>query len=1202
MVVNQLQRVSPIEIVARRFEKLGQEPTKNDAGYFVVSCPVEHNHANGDRRPSLHFKEIVNDDDPNDRTVAFNCFSGKCSKSEIAQALGLKINDLFSDPHSKIGLKDFLGGSEAQSALTILDFAEAKRLPLDFLMLQMDIHEDVLTYHVKDGRSYKKKGVLFPHRLPDGSLYERHKLRTKMKKQGTKSIFFFNEGDNPTGLLYGLEDLPWIKESKIAIWPEGESDRLTLRYHGFPALGVSAGAGNERQAIETTLQEVPDFLDNIQTIYIIQEKTDQAGINFPYRMQVELRKIGFTGQILRIPLRTLTGAKDPSELHCRLWDKDKPGEHERFREEFQKCLDQAKPMDYDTGEQSDRPAVDTSTIDKAIEAKDAQALIAAIPLLAQLSKQDYLPYDLKIKESFDKNLNMNNFYAALNEQRKAIAAEAIKVRQAEESDYEYERTDPEMIYHNPIIGAPVILSNFTAEIMADVITDDGAERTRSYAINAAIAGRHLSFDVSAKDLSRCEWIDEHVGARARITTGRDMKSHFINAIKYCSQPEEQFHYAHTGWRLIDDEMVYLHASGAVRQVRQVRQVKKKYLPNFSVFDEAACRDDLEVVKNVISQVSQVRQVVSSVRVSLTGPLVNYVLPTDREKMQEAIQASLRIMDLTKDTITCPLYASVWRAPLPDVNFGLHLAGQTGWGKTELVALLQQHFGASMIPKNLPGSWESTENSLEMLLFQAKDTIVVIDDFKPKGGKNEQDRLHSKADRVFRSIGNGSGRGRLTSNLEQRVERRPRCLPISTGEDVPRGESLKARCVVLLMDERITKGEAANNLLVAQRDARNGLYAQAMAGYLEWLAPQMSEIQAGWLEMLAADRARLDIGGHGRLGTNTANLLLGMKFFLQYAFEYGAISPQQAQEYYARCEEALRRVAEDATNESKQEKPSEQWRKLIAEALASKKSHLVTAKGENPGAEYGWVKSVRTVEIEGIEHEEITYRGGGTQIGWIDGEDIYLSPAAAYSAAKAMGSATGDDITTREATLRKFLVQDNLLASTGLKTTRKTITIRRSLENIQRDVLHLRVGAFYTQDSLLSELPNLPNLPNDPSEPTPQADSQPSQVEDGNENKSSDDLTNLTIDCFKHGTQPLEYDMCAKCHAEKLVLQETILQLAEEMGYPLVEVARRGTTYTYGGDVETWISKIESPLADLERMEEGLQVLKHAPMNGSKKHK
>ena len=44
----------------------------------------------------------------------------------------------------------------------------------------------------------------------------------------------------------------------------------------------------------------------------------------------------------------------------------------------------------------------------------------------------------------------------------------------------------------------------------------------------------------------------------------------------------------------------------------------------------------------------------------------------------------------------------------------------GTFKTELAALAQQHYGAGLDARHLPGSWSSMGNSLEALAFAAKD--------------------------------------------------------------------------------------------------------------------------------------------------------------------------------------------------------------------------------------------------------------------------------------------------------------------------------------------------------------------------------------------------------------------------------------------------------------------------------------------------
>jgi len=715
----------------------------------------------------------------------------------------------------------------------------------------------------------------------------------------------------------------------------------------------------------------------------------------------------------------------------------------------------------------DHRAKDTSSLEKlqleiytAIEQENIEALYtltAGIALLP-LKERTLLMSSIKKRTSnlkSDCTFSWSAFKQMI--EREVKAHQAYEITKFRKDITPYEKTSYGMIRHTEKRNT-VLISNFTAEIVADRVRDDGAVRTRSYAITAELLDRSYHFEVPAEDFAECKWVDTYMGARACITVGSSMKWHLISSIKYCSDPQEQFYYAHTGWRKIDGSMVYLHNDGCLGQVRDDHL---QDLTQACFFDVSAWEASLEREQPSMGRVGQVGQVIREASVQLTGSLSHCQFPPEREHLQQAIRASLRFMDLTDDTITMPLYAALWRSILGKVNFGMHVAGRTGMGKSEIAALIQQHFGAAMDASNLPGSWESTENSLEMLLFQAKDMLIVIDDFKPKGSKNDQERIHAKADRIFRSIGNGSARARLNGDLQQRTERRPRCMILSTGEDVPKGESLKSRAIILIMDKSITKGAASQTLNAAQNDAKNGIYAQAMAGYIEWLAPRIEIIQAQLPSLVVEVRDRFHCDGHARSNANTANLILGMRCFLQYACELGAITLQAASSYLERCKIALTEIASEAAYENMQDKPTEQWRRLLIAAITSKNAHLATSDDGNPGLEYGWVKRIRMIEREDGAYSEESFSGGGDKIGWIDGDNIYLNPECAYKVANDMGSRIGMSITISEQMLRKLLVQDNMLASTGLDSLRKTIAIRKRLRNDFRpEVLHIKKALLF----------------------------------------------------------------------------------------------------------------------------------------------
>ena len=131
-----------------------------------------------------------------------------------------------------------------------------------------------------------------------------------------------------------------------------------------------------------------------------------------------------------------------------------------------------------------------------------------------------------------------------------------------------------------------------------------------------------------------------------------------------------------------------------------------------------------------------------------------------------------------------------------------MVGPSGCFKTELAALAQQHWGAGLDSRHLPGSWSSTANANESLSFTAADALIVIDDFAPGGSQNDVARFHRDANRIFRGVGNRAGRQRMQANGELRPVRPPRCLPLSTGEETPKGHSVRGRLGIV----EVTKGD------------------------------------------------------------------------------------------------------------------------------------------------------------------------------------------------------------------------------------------------------------------------------------------------------------------------------------------------------------------------------------------------------------
>ena len=408
---------------------------------------------------------------------------------------------------------------------------------------------------------------------------------------------------------------------------------------------------------------------------------------------------------------------------------------------------------------------------------------------------------------------------------------------------------------------------------------------------------------------------------------------------------------------------------------------------------------------------------------------------------------MKILKLGRDSLLIPLFATIWRSILGDCDFGVHLAGATGVFKSELAALIQQHYGPSLDARHLPGSWQSTDNALEGLLFSGKDMVVVVDDFAPCGSSIEVSRWHKRADRVFRGQGNHSGRGRMKADGTLRPVKPPRGLVLSTGEDIPRGQSLRARVLIL----EVGQGDISTDVLTdCQKLAREGVFASALAGYIHYLAPLYAQIRVGLRKEVEAFRgSALDGNAHCRTPELLANLFLGLHYFLCYAESTGAVSHDEVEPLKKRWWAALKDAGRKQAAYQASQEPAQRFIELLTSAIGSGHAHLANRNGrwpKNKPEAWGWR------EPGGASRGE--WLSQGTRVGWIDGDDIFLDLDAAFKVAQSMTSGTGDGLTVSAPTLRRRLAEKDMLVRTAK---RDELSVRRTLEGRERKVIHLARG-------------------------------------------------------------------------------------------------------------------------------------------------
>ena len=539
------------------------------------------------------------------------------------------------------------------------------------------------------------------------------------------------------------------------------------------------------------------------------------------------------------------------------------------------------------------------------------------------------------------------------------------------------RGDPDDMRYVP-------LCNFTARIVSEEVHDDGAEQKRWFVIEGTRQdGKPLpSVVIPAERFPSMAWVIEHWGARAVVNAGQANKDNLRAAIQMLSgDVTEKIVFKHLGWRKMDGQWLYLHAGGAVRGGGSS----------------------------------------TDVFVKLDGAMADYSLPDPPtgQELKHAVLASLAVLNLAPRTVTVPILSAVYRAPLSEAlqaNFSLFLAGPTGSQKTELTALAQAHFGAAFHGKHLPAAWSATANALERLAFLAKDAVLVVDDFAPRGTAAEVQRLHSEADRLMRAQGNHAGRGRLNPDGSPQPVYYPRGVIISSGEDVPRGHSLRARMWVV----ELSRGMVNLDLLTqAQANAAAGLYAQAMSSYLRWLAPQMDTLKKDLPQrhlQLRAEARRLQFA-HDWTPDTQASLMIGWETFLRYAREVEAITAKEEAALWREGWQALSDAVAAQAEYQSSEDAVNRFLVLLEAAITSGSAHVADARtGLAPDEPGNW----------GWRQDRDEWKPQGDCIGWLSGEELWLQPDAAYRTAQKYARDQGENLPISQRQLWKRMNHKKLL--------------------------------------------------------------------------------------------------------------------------------------------------------------------------------
>jgi hypothetical protein len=563
------------------------------------------------------------------------------------------------------------------------------------------------------------------------------------------------------------------------------------------------------------------------------------------------------------------------------------------------------------------------------------------------------------------------------------------------------------------------LATFDARITEEVMRDDGAELALTWRIQVDAAdGRKGEVVITPDQLGRPQqWAATAVGMSALVMPGLSIADHLRVAVHSRSTdvPRKTV-YAHTGWRRAGGRWAYLTSSGATTS----------------------------------------KALDTSVAVDL-GTLGGYELPAVRSvrDVRGAVRKSLALADIAPDKVMVPILAAVYRAPLPlPPDCAVWLYGRSGTYKTAITAVAQQHYGATMDAGALPGNWTSTANALEAQAFTLDGALFTVDDFSPDASRQDAQRRASAADRLIRGAANHSARDRLRPDGTRRPAKPPRAQILTSAEDIPPGvESMRARTMVA----EISPGDVTlPRLAKAQAAAADGSLALALAGYVQWLARRY-DADGRLPDLLGAERGRMRDSaraeGHPRHALNIGSLALGWHEFLAFAEHVGAIDAEQRAAMWTRVWRALADVGAEQERYGGDVQPWLVYLRSLAALIASGRACLVNLHGQAPanGTRWGWWWD---------ESGDGSFRTRGDIIGWVDGDDVFLQPDAAYNAARRFADGTPAPLAVTKYAVHKMLHERGVLLTTG-KSGRLTIRKRTLAGN--PTVLHIAAKSLEAVD-------------------------------------------------------------------------------------------------------------------------------------------
>jgi DNA primase catalytic core len=519
-----------------------------------------------------------------------------------------------------------------------------------------------------------------------------------------------------------------------------------------------------------------------------------------------------------------------------------------------------------------------------------------------------------------------------------------------------------------------ILAGGTARYIQMVHVDDGEEKDLELELEIELrGGRILTTRVPSEYSNEPGKVASYMKkvAGPLITIEAKQGPYLVTAIEMLSREgiQERIEIAHTGWITTDAGLAYVTPGGVVGKLPDGYSVAlPKGLERFRVNDEGdeAFQQGLDGIANGL---------LKAFERSITYPALAFAL----------LPVAARWMGSHK--------------------FAMHLSGETGSLKTETSKVLMSFYGDFSDAPPLT-SWRSTVNSIEHLGFWLPDCLGMVDDYKPRIVKlwDFVELIQRYADR--------NDRLRLSRDAQLRRRQAMRWWLLSTGEDLPSGESSVLARMVNLRFPRRPQGVAYNaDLGKAQRLAK--FFPTVTARFAKWLMDNAGDAGFGSRillhhELLAEklQDSAPDAPNVNRISRNVAVLWTVWEVWWDFVIDQPMISQKskkQCREYAGEFLQIAISLALSMARQVVEEKPTRVFLDALQEGLDGGRFKLL-------------------LKTDSAEAQPNT-------AGWFDDKGIYLLPAMYNEIARWLRE-SGQQIGFTKQELYRLLDEEGLLAQQG----------------------------------------------------------------------------------------------------------------------------------------------------------------------------